>query len=116
MDEQGGSVPDCPALLTTFARFYGAGHLGRSVLAHWSTGASMRGHGHGGSLLVVPAGSEAWRESIVHPIIVLGCARVFGLADLMRQDLGLGIRATGTVQCERPSIPWPASRLSTVRL
>lgn len=29
---------------------------------------SMRAHGKGGTLLVVPAGSSAWRASIVHPI------------------------------------------------
>jgi Probable sensor domain DACNV len=29
---------------------------------------SMRGHRRGGTLLVVPAGSQAWRESIVQPI------------------------------------------------
>jgi hypothetical protein len=29
---------------------------------------SMRAHGRGGSLLVVPAGNDAWRESIVRPI------------------------------------------------
>ena len=29
---------------------------------------SMRAHGRGGSLLVVPAGADAWRESIVRPI------------------------------------------------
>jgi hypothetical protein len=29
---------------------------------------SMRAHGRGGTLLVVPAGSDAWRESIVRPI------------------------------------------------
>jgi hypothetical protein len=29
---------------------------------------SMRAHKRGGTLLVVPAGSEAWRESIVRPI------------------------------------------------
>jgi DNA integrity scanning protein DisA with diadenylate cyclase activity len=29
---------------------------------------SMRAHKRGGTLLVVPSGSDAWRESIVHPI------------------------------------------------
>jgi hypothetical protein len=29
---------------------------------------AMRAHGRGGSLLLVPAGGEAWRESIVHPM------------------------------------------------
>jgi hypothetical protein len=29
---------------------------------------SMRAHGHGGALLIVPSGSESWRTSIAHPI------------------------------------------------
>jgi hypothetical protein len=29
---------------------------------------SMRQHGRGGALLIVPAGSDAWRESIVQPV------------------------------------------------
>ena len=29
---------------------------------------SMRAHGRGGALLVVPADSDAWRDSIVQPI------------------------------------------------
>jgi hypothetical protein len=29
---------------------------------------AMRGHGRGGSLLMVPAGTDTWRESIVQPI------------------------------------------------
>jgi hypothetical protein len=49
--------------------------------------ASMRAHGHGGSLLVVPAGTETWRESIVHPILYSVAPAFSGLADLMRQDV-----------------------------
>jgi hypothetical protein len=30
---------------------------------------SMRAHGHGGLLVVVPAGSTAWRDSVVHPVL-----------------------------------------------
>jgi hypothetical protein len=29
---------------------------------------SMRAHGRGGSLLVVPSGTDVWRESILHPM------------------------------------------------
>jgi hypothetical protein len=47
---------------------------------------SMRAHGHGGSLLIVPAGTDAWRESIVAPIYY-GIAPPFsGLARLMSED------------------------------
>jgi hypothetical protein len=49
--------------------------------------ASMRAHGHGGSLLVVPGGGENWRESIVHPILYSVAPAFSGLADLMRQDV-----------------------------
>ena len=47
---------------------------------------SMRAHGHGGSLLIVPSGSETWRESIVQPIYY-GVSPPFpGLARLMSED------------------------------
>jgi hypothetical protein len=64
----GRIVPDCPAMVTSLA---GAG--GRTAAAGVTAvliqlAASMRQHGRGGALLVVPAGTEAWRESIVSPV------------------------------------------------
>ena len=47
--------------------------------------ASMRAHGRGGTLLVVPQGSETWRESIVLPIVYSVAPTYSELADLMRQ-------------------------------
>jgi hypothetical protein len=47
----------------------------------------MRAHGHGGSLLVVPTGSEAWRQSIVHPILYSVTPPFSALAELMRQEV-----------------------------
>ncbi len=50
---------------------------------------SMRAHGRGGSLLVVPAGSEAWRESILEPI-GYSVSPVFGvLRDLVDEEAGI---------------------------
>jgi hypothetical protein len=44
---------------------------------------SMRGHGRGGSLLVVPAESDRWRESIVRPISYAVDPPLAELAELM---------------------------------
>jgi len=46
---------------------------------------SMRAHKRGGTLLVVPAGTEAWRESIVHPIEYAVQPAFTELADLVRE-------------------------------
>jgi len=45
---------------------------------------SMRAHGRGGTLLVVPAGSPTWAESILQPITYSVVPSFPGLADLMR--------------------------------
>jgi hypothetical protein len=46
---------------------------------------SMRAHRRGGTLLVVPAGSEAWRASIVRPMTYAVEPPFTELADLMRE-------------------------------
>ena len=45
---------------------------------------SMRAHGHGGTLLVVPGDSEMWRESVVHPMQYAVRPRFSTLAELAR--------------------------------
>jgi hypothetical protein len=47
---------------------------------------SMRAHARGGTLLVVPAGSAEWEESILQPISYSVAPAFSGLADLMRKD------------------------------
>jgi hypothetical protein len=44
---------------------------------------SMRAHRRGGTLLVVPAGSENWRASVVRPVAYAVEPRFSGLADLL---------------------------------
>lgn len=87
VDEQGGSLPDCPALLTSLLGVTSPATWDESANVLVQLAASMRGHGHGGSLLVAPAGTEGWRDSIVHPISYSVAPVFSGLADLMRQDL-----------------------------
>jgi hypothetical protein len=88
VDEQGTSLPDCPALLTPVLGFGSPDSRADSVNVLVQLAASMRAHGRGGSLLVVPQGSEAWRESIVWPVPYAVVPPFSELAALMRQDAG----------------------------
>ncbi len=69
VDEKGTSLPDCPDLLKSLLAFTSPATWETSVNVLVQLAASMRAHGHGGTLLVVPSGTEKWRESIVHPIL-----------------------------------------------
>jgi hypothetical protein len=87
LDEQGTSLPDCPAPLMNLLGFGSYDSQADSVNVLVQLAASMRRHGRGGSLLVVPQGSEAWRESIVPPISYSVVPAFSELAELMRQDI-----------------------------
>src|SRR5882672_3975823 len=87
IDEQGASLPDCPALLKALLPYTSPGSWDHKFNLLVQLAASMRAHGHGGSLLVVPAGSEAWRQSIVHPILYSVTPPYSALAELMRQEI-----------------------------
>jgi hypothetical protein len=49
---------------------------------------SMRAHGRGGSLLVVPSGTDAWRESMAGPLAYAVRPPFSGLAELVREASG----------------------------
>jgi hypothetical protein len=68
VDECASSQPGCPALLTSLLGFDSPTSWIQSVNTMVRLVVSMRAHGRGGSLLVVPANTEVWRESIVQPI------------------------------------------------
>lgn len=86
VDERGGSVPDCPPLVASLvgATPSAAGADGVDVLVQLA--ASMRAHGRGGSLLVVPEGTEAWRGSILQPVMYPVVPAFSGLAELVRRE------------------------------
>jgi len=68
IDELSKSLPDCPAMLTSLLDYNSPSGWNDSVNVLVQLAASMRLHGHGGTLLVVPSDSNAWRDSIIHPI------------------------------------------------
>jgi hypothetical protein len=88
VDEQASSLPDCPPLLTSL--------LGFDSPASWTAGldtvnvlvqlaVSMRAHGRGGLLLIVPEGGDEWQESMVRPIPYAVVPPFAELAQLTRE-------------------------------
>ena len=83
VDENGTSLPDCPALLKSLLAFTASDNEDPSVNVLIQLAASMRAHGHGGSLLVVPNGQDTWKRSIVHPLQYSVRPPYTALADLL---------------------------------
>ena len=86
VDEEGTSLPDCPALLTSLLGFGSPATPDDSVNVLVQLAVSMRAHRRGGSLLVVPRVSESWRESIVWPVPYAVVPAFSELAELLRQE------------------------------
>lgn len=85
VDEEASSLPDCPSLLSSLLGFDTPASWTDSVNVLVQLSVSMRAHKRGGLLLVVPAGSERWRESIISPIAYELRPPFSVLADLMLQ-------------------------------
>lgn len=88
IDEKGTSLPDCPALLRALLAFTAAAtngpHHSLNILVQLS--ASMRAQGHGGTLLVVPAESDRWRDSIAQPVLYSITPAFAALSELVRKE------------------------------
>lgn len=80
----GRHIPDCPALVTSLAGAIDHRSASGVTAVLIQLAASMRLHGRGGALLVVPAGNEAWKESIVSPVLYAVDPPYAELSKLMR--------------------------------
>jgi hypothetical protein len=87
IDENSANHPDCPELLKYLLGFTSPHSWSDSLNVLVQLAVSMRAHRHGGSLLVVPSGSNDWRRSILHPIKYAISPPYKGLADLMSKDV-----------------------------
>jgi len=88
VDERASSLPDCPPLLSSLLGFDSpASWIKRfdSVNVLVQLAVSMRAHGRGGLLLVVPAGDAGWQDSIVRPIPYAVVPAFAELAELTRE-------------------------------
>ena len=86
VDENASSVPDCPALLTSLLGFDAPGAWAGSINVLVQLAVSIRAHRRGGTLLMVPAASDAWRESIVQPMLHAVVPPYRALSLLLNED------------------------------
>ena len=85
VDEKGAALPSCQGHIASLLRFGSLNQMDDEVSVLVQMAASMRAHGRGGTLLVVPQDAEMWRESIVLPVAYSVAPTYSELADLMRQ-------------------------------
>jgi hypothetical protein len=88
IDPRAAISPAYPSLLPSLLHLESEFATGSTVNVLLQLAVSIRTHGRGGTLLVVPAGSDAWKESILQPITYSVVPAFSGLADLMRRDAG----------------------------
>jgi hypothetical protein len=86
IDEHSALTPDCPSMLTSLLSLTSPLFWNDSVNILVQLAVSMRAHGRGGALLVVPQNNASWRTSIVHPINYAVNPSFNGLSNLMQQE------------------------------
>lgn len=84
--EQSAKSADCPSILLSLLDLTAHSYWNDSANVLIQLAVSMRAHGRGGSVLVVPNGSDNWKQSIIHPISYALQPVFMGLADLVHKD------------------------------
>ncbi len=85
VDEAGGvAVPDCPQLVKSLLGFGELRGSTEYVNVLVEVAASMRAHGRGGALLVVPADTAQWRESVATPMLYAVDPPFTSLGDVLK--------------------------------
>ena len=87
IDERASTMPDCPTLLSTLLGFDSPETWSGSVNVLVQLAVSMRAHRRGGLLIVVPPGTDAWRDSIVQPVAYAARPPFSELTDLLQNGV-----------------------------
>jgi hypothetical protein len=86
VDQHAATAPDCPELLTSLLGMQSEPASSDSANVLIQLAVSMRAHGRGGSLLVVPSDSQVWQESILQPVRYAVSPPFSALLNLMQED------------------------------
>lgn len=85
LDLKSANPIDCPSVVSALLGFTAAADEDAiNVLVELAV--SMRAHGRGGALLMVPSGSDEWRESAVQPIAYSISPPFSRLTELLREE------------------------------
>jgi len=69
IDESRANTPECPGLVSSLLGVPVPGIRNDPVSVVVQIAASMRAHGRGGALLLIPSTNQTWSESIVNPVL-----------------------------------------------
>lgn len=87
VDERATLLPGCPLVLTSLLETtLSADEEEDGINVPIQLAVSMRAHRRGGALLIVPAGSDSWRHSIVRPVSYSLVETDSDVAHLLRGD------------------------------
>ncbi len=86
VEEKSASMIDAPPILLSLLDLTAHSYWNDSANILIQLAVSMRAHGRGGAVLVVPHGADEWKQSIIHPISYALSPGFRGMADLLRKD------------------------------
>lgn len=86
VEEKSASSADCPTMLLSLLDLTAHSYWNDSANILIQLAVSMRAHGRGGAVLVVPQGSTTWQQSVIHPISYALNPTFKGLAHLVSKD------------------------------
>jgi len=86
VDADPTNLPDCPPMLLSLLDLTAPSYWNDAVNVMIQLAVSMRAHGRGGTLLIVPNSTKNWLQSIIKPIQYGIQPSFTGLSKLLQQD------------------------------
>lgn len=86
VEDKSVASPDCPSMLMSLLDLTAHSYWNDSANILIQLAVSMRAHGRGGALLVVPQDTKEWECSVIQPISYALNPSFKGLADLVHKD------------------------------
>jgi hypothetical protein len=90
VDAGGAFVPECPGLVSSLLGVEPAPEGAEKVNVLVLLAASMRAHGRGGALLVVPKTNQTWADSIITPALYAVSPHFAELAAIVQREFVAG--------------------------